>query len=147
MTAGRVIALVLIIWSQVLLGVILALSESVPDISSGAGIEYNAENLSDPFFDYKAEKMENEARKPVELKPLPPLNVLGMIWGGNFPQAIINNRIVKLGDTVEGVRIKEINKDGITVIYNEQVYKLDSPANINYGSIIKESQKGEQNEK
>jgi hypothetical protein len=57
------------------------------------------------------------------------LIVQGLIWGGSFPQAIVNNKIVKVGDTVDGANVTAIDKDGVTVLFQEREYKL-SPLTI-----------------
>jgi hypothetical protein len=69
-----------------------------------------------------------EISSPVEKKPLPELKVQGVIWGGNFPQAIVNNKVLKVGDTVEGVEIKSIDKKGITVLFEGSESTISSPA-------------------
>ena len=60
-----------------------------------------------------------------------------MIWGGSFSQAIINNKVLKIGEIIDGVRITEISKNGIVVLFDNQLYKLASPASINYGNLDK----------
>lgn len=112
-----------------------------------------------PKVEYKAEGLINPFRSPLEksvvvapikgpegvqaeVKPLPPLTVQGLIWGGNFPQAIINDKVVKIGDViVEGVNISAIDKDGIEVMFEGRRYRLPSPASAKEhpkpGSIAK----------
>ncbi|MFA4984100.1 MAG: hypothetical protein WC559_02150 [Candidatus Omnitrophota bacterium] len=99
------------------------------------GVEYKAENFPDPFIDFQAEEKKEETRKTEKLKPLPSLVVQGMIWGGNLPQAIINNKVLTIGDAIDGVKIKSIDKEGISVIFENQLYKLTSPAEANYGNL------------
>ena len=54
--------------------------------------------------------------KPIKYaKPLPNLNVQGVLWKSERPQAIINGQVLGLGDYVEGVRILKIKREGITV--------------------------------
>ncbi|MFA5115171.1 MAG: hypothetical protein WC469_03805 [Candidatus Omnitrophota bacterium] len=110
-----------------------------PETVSGAklksGIEYKAEGLADPFIDFKTEKKKEDTHKTEKLKPLPSLVVQGMIWGGNLPQAIINNKVLTIGDAIEGVKIKSIDKEGISVLFEGQLYKIASPAETNYGNL------------
>jgi hypothetical protein len=56
--------------------------------------------------------------------------VQGVIWGTELPQAIINNKVVKVGDTIEEVRILDIQKGGITVFYKSRNYTISSPAGV-----------------
>jgi hypothetical protein len=45
-----------------------------------------------------------------------------------LPQAIINNKVLKVGDTIEGAQVKNIGKEGITVLFEGSEYNLSSPA-------------------
>jgi len=94
-------------------------------------LEYNAYNLRDPFEDLLTRKKE-EIRKPGESEgetvTPPPLSIQGLVWGGRTPQAIIDNRVVKVGDVIEEAEIIEISKDGVTVVYKKRIFKLSSPA-------------------
>ena len=93
-------------------------------------VAYKAWDLRDPFQDFKPKiNKKAEVSESVEKPPQPPpLTVQGLIWGGRFPQAIINNKVVKEGDTLEGARIISINKEGVTVSFELREYKLSSPA-------------------
>jgi len=97
--------------------------------------EYKSEDARDPFQSSptKAQKSPGElktveATGEAEKKPLPSLVVQGLIWGGNFPQAIVDNKVVKIGDTVGGARITDISKNGVTVFLEGREYNLSSPA-------------------
>ncbi len=98
-------------------------------------VEYNAEGLRDPFQTPFIEEEAAALREPVVSEGsmtgpvLPPLTVQGIIWGGKFPQAIINNKVVKAGDTtIDGVRVISIDKVGITLFFGGKEYNLPSPA-------------------
>ena len=94
-------------------------------------LEYNAYNLRDPFEDLLTQKKEG-IRKPGESEgetvTPPRLSVQGLVWGGRTPQAIIDNRVVKVGDVIEEAEIIEISKDGVTMVYKKRIFKLSSPA-------------------
>lgn len=94
-------------------------------------VEYKAAGLRDPFEAPSVKKREDEeksAEPKVSRVPPPDLTVQGLIWGGNIPQAIINNKVVKVGDTIQGVKIISITKDGVTVLFEGMQYSLSSPA-------------------
>jgi len=96
--------------------------------------EYRADDLRDPFRGYeeKKEKPPEFVPPPPQIEqPLPNLEIQGIIWGGRISQAIINNKIVKIGDVIEGVQIVNINKDGVTVLFGDKKYNLSSPAITN----------------
>jgi len=95
-------------------------------------IVYKSERLRDPFQSY-LEKKESPVvtpqipePEPIEV-PLPDLELQGLFWGGKFPQAIINNKVVKETDMIGQVKIISINKDGVTVLFTNREYKLSAP--------------------
>ncbi len=51
--------------------------------------------------------------------PLPRLEVTGVVWNSDRPQAIINNTVVGIGDIIENTKIKvvDIRKDAIDIIF------------------------------
>jgi len=106
-------------------------------------VEYKAGDLRDPFQKYLKKRISEV--KPVEKAslPLPSLTVQGIIWGGDLPQAIINNKVVKKGDTIEGVRIVDINKNGVAIFFEGQQYNLSSPAKVNLQSLGQNPKGGE----
>lgn len=90
-------------------------------------VEYKAEGLKDPFQGVKKKADEKSPQETVKVQ-LPVLTVQGIVWGSTLPQAIINNRVLKIGDTIEGARVIDVNKDGVTLFYGGQQYNLYSPA-------------------
>lgn len=89
-------------------------------------VQYNAQDSRDPFKGPSREQMVPAETSGYGDKPLPALTVQGIIWGGKFPQAIINNKVVKVGDIIEDTRVVSIDKDGVTVFFENQQYKLSS---------------------
>jgi hypothetical protein len=51
-----------------------------------------------------------------------------LIWGSSLPQAIVNNKVVKVGDKIEGAEVVSIDKQGVTVLFANKEHKLSSPA-------------------
>ncbi len=94
-------------------------------------VEYQAEGLRDPFQMPISDKavQEETTQAPEREIPPPSLSVQGVIWGGNFPQAIINNRVLKLGDTIEGARIVSIDKNVVIIFFQGRQYNL-APSKI-----------------
>ena len=109
-------------------------------------IEYKSVQLKDPFQVDALEigKIKQESapkeKEPSEVKPLPPLEIQGIVWGGRFPQAIINRKVVKIGDTIGEVRITDISQNGVTAFFENRQYNLSSPAS--QGVIKKKPQGG-----
>jgi hypothetical protein len=104
------------------------------DIIVKPNVEYKTEDLRDPFCDpFAPEKVSPVAGLPTPEVPsspkvLPSLEVQGIIWGGDFPLGIINNKVVKIGDTIEDVQIMDINQSGVIVAFGDYTYNLPSPA-------------------
>ena len=91
-------------------------------------VEYDAEGLKDPFREYVPEKPKVTEKTEEEIEPIaeqpPKLTIQGVIWGGNFSQAIVNNKVVKDGDTVGGAKIISIQKKWITVLFKGKEYDI-----------------------
>jgi hypothetical protein len=96
-------------------------------------IEYETKDLRDPFQspEKKEDATEQISQEEDNIQPLPSLTIQGIVWGGSLPQAIINNKVVKVGDMIEEARIISINKDGVTVFFGNREYNLSSPAKVN----------------
>lgn len=94
--------------------------------------EYRAGDLRDPFQSPFLPEETSVAGPavPTEAAPQTPpsLKVQGIIWGGDFPQAIINNTVVKIGDIIEDAEIMDINQSGVIVACGNYTYSLPSPA-------------------
>jgi len=126
-------------------------TEAAPEIVADASLrpavtEYAAGNLKDPFAVNKELFKEEVKVEEVPRRPLPPLSVQGLVWGGSIPQAIINDQVVKIGDTIAGVSVTNISKAGIKVVFDNQEYDLPSPASINLQDN-KQEKKGEKDGK
>lgn len=93
-------------------------------------IEYNAANLRDPFDNLirKDKPVETVSVMAPQETPPPNLIIQGLVWGGEFPQAIINNKVVRENDVIEKARIIGIAKEGVSFIFEGRKYKLPSPA-------------------
>jgi len=114
-----------------------AVPETLPEVSLRPNIEYKAQDLKDPFQPPREEKKPEEEPKTeitpevIPEIPLPSLEIQGLVWGGNLAQAIINKKIIRIGDMIEGARIIDINKEGIIISFNKREYNLPSPWIVN----------------
>ena len=64
-----------------------------------------------------------EARKVTPIKP-PSLALKGIAWDEAEPLALINDLVVKEGDTIQGARIVKIDFDGIAVRYRSKKFVI-----------------------
>jgi len=88
-------------------------------------VQYKAAALRDPFTN----NLPKKGGAAGDTKGGPPtLTVTGVLWGSKTPQAIINSKVVKIGDVIEKAEVIDINKEGVSVRYGEQEYLLNSPA-------------------
>lgn len=93
---------------------------------------YKGSDFRDPFKSYIIKQEENNtqdalsntATQQVQGKVPPSLTVQGLVWGGDFPQAIINNKVVRIGETIEAATVKAIDKGAVTLIFEGKEYKL-----------------------
>ena len=105
-------------------------------------VTYKSEGARDPF----QEKVSGVGGNVGTKFNLSELSVQGIVWGGAFPQAIINNKVVKVGDTIKEARVIDISKDGVTVFLGGRQYNLNSPA-VSQLQSIEDKQKGGTDEK
>ncbi len=92
--------------------------------------EYTAKGLRDPFqtpFVGKSTSGSGAVASGPGGASLGLLKLQGVIWGGKFPQAIINNRVVKIGDTIERALVVDINRYGVVLFLDGSQYTLSSP--------------------
>jgi hypothetical protein len=94
-------------------------------------VEFESEGARDPFILYEEEKKTVKTLDSVEVVNLPAdFLVQGLIWGGRLNQAIIKNKVVKVGDTLDEAKILDIGKNGVAVFYKGRKFELPSPATI-----------------
>jgi len=97
-------------------------------------VKYNSAGLRDPFVDLFQKSMvqQNDQITPgmgkQNLMPnLETLKVQGVIWGGKFPQAIINHKVLSVGGLIDGFEIVSIEKSVITLNFNGRIVNLVIP--------------------
>jgi hypothetical protein len=91
-------------------------------------IDYTADDLRDPFQSYLIkEPLPNAApsEKPVEvISPPPTFTIQGVFWGASFPQAIINDKIVREGDVISDAKILSITRDNIKFLFANREFSV-----------------------
>lgn len=61
---------------------------------------------------------------PAKYVRLPNLTLDGIVEGRGEPMAIINARIVKVGDNLQGASVVRINKESVLLVYEGQEFLL-----------------------
>lgn len=122
-------------------------------------IEFAIDTKKQSFNDYYKQK-KREKKGPVvvegtfepgtqdeETVKLPPFVINGLVWGTAVPQAIINGKVLKIGDTIEEVRIVTIDKTGVGVLFEGKPVKVASPSKSYFmNDSITVSEGGEKDE-
>ncbi|MFH1397023.1 MAG: hypothetical protein ABIH27_00540 [Candidatus Omnitrophota bacterium] len=116
-----------------------AVNDDQPEFVGLRKVEYSAEGLKDPFRSPPSldpqEIIDNSAIAAAAAeKTLPVFTIQGVIWGGNNPLVIINDKILKIGDSIEDCRILEIDKEGVTVFYINKRHTLPLPGGLKGGT-------------
>lgn len=114
--------------------VVLAQENWTDEIIVRPQIKYKSGSLRDPFVSVvtKIETKEiydNQGAIALEQPKvdLDKLVVQGIIWGGKMPQAIINNKVLMVGDFIEEVEILSIDKKGIMLNSGQEIVNLSAP--------------------
>jgi len=107
-----------------------------PSASTGKTKERNRKEIKYTGFDVKRdpfaapEKIAKMIEKPADLDEagtkiqLPKIELQGIIWAKNMPQAIINGAVMKVGDFIEEFEIKEISRNGIILFFKGRDYSI-----------------------
>jgi len=102
-----------------------------------AASSYTAQGLRDPLMSLlpKAPAREvkvSAAPKETVKPPVPPprLTVRGLLWGGPEPEAIINDEVYRVGETVGGAKILSIDRTGITIEHQGKPAFYPTPAPV-----------------
>ncbi|MBD3264832.1 MAG: hypothetical protein GF375_06995 [Candidatus Omnitrophica bacterium] len=90
------------------------------------------QGYKDPFeplvlTDEAKEKKKTEGTTPEEEKAfLNSVNLEGVLWGGDDPQAIISGEVYRVGDKLKSIDAKVFKIEGNTVVisYGEKIYEM-----------------------
>lgn len=80
-------------------------------------VEYLGNEFKDPFH-HRDPMASAPARSVKSAETAPknnPLVIQGLVWNLKDPQAIINGKVVKIGDTLEDAQILDITKEGVKI--------------------------------
>ncbi|TAN59418.1 hypothetical protein EPN16_07200 [bacterium] len=104
---------------------------------SYAQIKYIASGQRDPFENQLPRLepepdvfQEPEAEIEVPEAPVvpPEITVGGIVSGGTIPQAVIQEKVVRVGDAIGGARITKITKEGVEVVYEGETFMFPAPS-------------------
>ena len=69
------------------------------------------------------------AQIPSAIIQPPQLQINGLVWNSDRPQAIINNDIVTIGDVVAEAKILDITRNGVRIEYKGEHFEIDPNKN------------------
>jgi len=78
--------------------------------------------VRDPFLDSKKSQLSTSA---ILKKPVLDLKVSGILLDQNIPTAIINSKVVKIGDVISGKTIVDIEKETVILMEDGDLYILE----------------------
>ena len=64
-----------------------------------------------------------EPKKAEVIRP-PSMNINGLVWDSDMPQAIINGRVVSLGDSVDGAVVTQIHETGVEILFKGKEFSI-----------------------
>ena len=85
---------------------------------------YNSSGRRDAMVPLVDKSRKVKSRRPVSRRRPPKLSLEGIIWSRGEPEAVINGEILKQNDLIRGVRVLEINRDSVTLIYQSRKFVL-----------------------
>lgn len=100
-----------------------------------------AEKIQKPAEDQSLSKQNrpspDKTSQPAAQEPLKPpvVKISGLIWNSANPQAIINDRIVRVGDQIEVWTIEKINKDSIEISAQGKKVLIPAGFGVQGGSV------------
>jgi len=71
-----------------------------------------------------AGKLPSAVKPPKAVEALPSFAIKGIVWNTDRPQAIVNGKVVDVGDMVANIKILNIRKEGIDIIYNNKTLTI-----------------------
>ncbi|MFH2138293.1 MAG: general secretion pathway protein GspB [Candidatus Omnitrophota bacterium] len=98
----------------------------------GKGIKYTGmKDKRDPFavpgtvekMLLRSDEVSAQAEEQKEIK-IPAIKVQGIIWSKSHPQAIVDNRVLKVGEFIKDFEIKEITRNGIILFYKGKTFSV-----------------------
>ena len=69
-------------------------------------------------------EMQNEIQKIKQEDQPPTLTLMGVVWNSQHPQAIINDQVVEIGDSVLEAKVIAIHKNGVDLDFKGKKFSI-----------------------
>ena len=96
-----------------------------------SNFSYPESRYKDPFEPLLPQEVKEEEKRQEEIiskieETFPDMIVQGILWGGNFPQVIIDGEVYKVGDKLKNLnaQVFRIEKGAVFISYGEKIYKI-----------------------
>ncbi len=112
---------------------LLSSALSWADVISSRKVIFKPSGLASPFKSLLPEKKIKEELPEFEIPESviaiapPNIQIKGIVWGGAFPQAIINDQVLREGDALEDpetITILEIKPQEVVVLFKGKIFSL-----------------------
>lgn len=86
-------------------------------------LNYTGERYRDPFLPYLPLVQDKQTKQFIS----DDFRISGIVWGTPKPLAIINGKVVGIGDKILGAEVRKIDKNGVLLEYEGNLYLLSVP--------------------
>lgn len=97
-------------------------------------VEFNPiPSQKSPFYNYVRAQIKKSVdgqlvKEDKKSEYIPSFVIQGAVWGEETPLAIIDNKVLRIGDMINDAVIEKIDKNGITVSVNGRPVNLELPS-------------------
>jgi len=96
-----------------------------------SSFSYPQSKYKDPFKSLLPQEIKVEGERHEEIisgieDSLPSMIVEGLLWGGDFPQVIIDGEVYRVGDRLKSIDAKvfRIEQGEVFIFYGEKIYRM-----------------------
>ena len=84
--------------------------------------QIKAEKIRDPFLSSKNPK---KTKITIGKKTRVKLKLSGILWDNKIPSAIINSKVVEIGDLIAGKTVVDIERDKVIIMENGEIFVME----------------------
>jgi len=101
----------------------------VPPMKPPMDETQNIETPAQPFTPPGPTPNPDSAKPAVEIRP-PDIEIQGLVWDSQRPQAIIGNEVYGIGDLVRDMKILSIKKNGLQVLFQDKEFFVEYKTSV-----------------
>lgn len=100
------------------------LSQTTPTNSQRSIPAENINTMPRPDTPSSTQNQEKPPKAEIEIIP-PKLVINGVVWNSDRPQAIVNGKVIDVGDNILNAKITNINKEGIQFVFEGKEFSIN----------------------